>query len=145
MPFRAGRASYNRIVRLICKGSALLLILGLAACNRATVNSDAVRQGVIDHLAQAGLNVAGMDVSMRSVQIHGSQADAAVTITPKGGNAAQGMQMTYLLDQKDGKWVVVRRQDSGQHGSSAAPPAVNPHAGGSMPSPEDLPPAAKKQ
>jgi hypothetical protein len=121
----------------------LILILCLTACNRGTVNNDAVRQGVIDHLAQVGLNVAGMDVAMKSVQVHGNQADAAVTITPKGGSAAQGMQMTYLMDQKDGKWVVVSRQDSSQHGA-APPPAVNPHAGGSMPSPEDLPPATKK-
>jgi hypothetical protein len=125
--------------------SSLLLILCLAACNRGPQNSDAVRQGVIDHLAQAGLNVAGMDVTIRTVQIQGTQADAAVTITPKGGNAAQGMQMTYHMDQKDGKWVVKSRQDSGQHGSTVAPPAANPHTPGGMPSPEDLPPAAKKQ
>jgi hypothetical protein len=144
------------MVRVIYTGFALLPILYLAACNRGTANNDAVRQGVIDHLAQAGLNVAGMDVTIRSVQIHGNQADAAVTFTPKGGNPAQGMQMTYLMDQKDGKWVVVSREDSGQHGgqhgsanegrgSTAAPPAVNPHAAGGMPSPEDLPPATKKQ
>jgi hypothetical protein len=127
--------------------SALPLILCLAACNRGTPNSDAVRQGVIDHLARAGLNVAGMDVTVRSVQMNGSQADAAVTVTAKGGNAAQGMQMTYHMEQKDGKWVVVGRGNSGQHGSTA-PPAANPQTGG-MPAPEDLPaahpPAPKKQ
>ena len=80
---------------------------------------------------------------MRSVQIHDNQADAAVTVTPKGGNPAQGMQMTYHMEQKDGKWLVVGRQDSGPHGSTPPPPAANPH--GSMPAPEDLPPAAKKQ
>jgi hypothetical protein len=125
--------------------SALLLILCLAACNRGTPNSDAVRQGVIDHLAKAGLNVAGMDVTIRSVQIHGTEADAAVTITGKGGNASQGMQMTYRMEQKDGRWVVVGRQDGGQHGSTVVPPAANPQHGGSMPAPEDLPPATKKQ
>jgi hypothetical protein len=129
--------------------SALPLILCLAACNRGGPNSDAVRQGVIDHLSRAGLNVAGMEVTVGSVQMHGSQADAAVTVTAKGGNAAQGMQMTYHMEQKDGKWVVVGRGDGGQHGSTAAPPAANPHTGGSMPSPEDLPaahpPAPRKQ
>jgi hypothetical protein len=132
--------------------SALSLILCLASCNSGKQDSEAVRQGVIDHLAKAGLNVAGMDVIMRSVQIHGSQADAAVTVTAKGGNAAQGMQMTYRMEQKDGKWLVVGRADAGQHGSAnegkgsmAPPPAASPHGGGSMPSPEDLPPATKKQ
>jgi hypothetical protein len=121
------------------------MILCLAACNRGTPNSDAVRQGVMDHLARAGLNVAGMEVIVKSVQMNGSQADAAVTVMAKGGNAAQGMQMTYHMEQKDGKWVVVGRGDAGQHGSTAPPPAANPHAGGGMPSPEDLPPATKKQ
>jgi hypothetical protein len=128
---------------------ALPLILCLAACNSAKQNSDAVRQGVVDHLSRAGLNVAGMDITVRSIQVHGSQADAAVTITGKGGNSAQGMQMTYHMEQKDGKWVVVGRQDGGQHGSTVAPPAATPRDGGSMPSPEDLPaahpPAPKKQ
>ncbi|HMC58045.1 MAG TPA: hypothetical protein VKJ01_02520 [Candidatus Solibacter sp.] len=125
--------------------SALPLILCLAACNRGTPNNDAVRQGVMDHLSRAGLNMAGMDVAVKSVQVHGSQADAAVTITAKGGNAAQGMQMTYHMEQKDGKWVVVGRGDGGQHGSTMAPPVASPRVPGSMPSPEDLPPAAKKQ
>jgi hypothetical protein len=125
------------------------MILCLAACNRGTPNNDAVRQAVMDHLARAGLNVAGMEVIVKSVQMNGSQADAAVTVMAKGGNAAQGMQMTYRMEQKDGKWVVVGRPNSGQHGSTAAPPAANPHTGGSMPSPEDLPaahpPAPRKQ
>ena len=77
--------------------------------------------------------------------MNGSQADAAVSVTAKGGNAAQGMQMTYRMEQKDGKWVVVGRQDGGQHGATKAPPAAGPRGGGSMPSPEDLPPAAKKK
>jgi hypothetical protein len=138
--------------------SALFLILGLAACNRSGQNNDAVRQGVMDHLSAAGLNMAGMDVTLVSVQMNGNQADASVSITAKGANAAQGMQMKYHLEQKDNKWVVVGRQDSSQHGAGAvAPGAANPHAGGTaggamgapaggkMPSPEDLPPATKKQ
>ena len=109
----------------------------------------------MDRLAQAGMNVAGMDVTVTSVQISGNQADAAVSISPKGGNAAQGMQIKYHLEQKDNKWVVVGRQDAGGHGAqampggamppAAMPGAENPHAGGKMPAPEDLPPAGKKK
>ena len=109
----------------------------------------------MDRLAQAGMNVAGMDVTVTSVQISGNQADAAVSISPKGGNAAQGMQIKYHLEQKDNKWAVVGRQDAGGHAGQAmpggaAPPAAmpgaeNPHGGGKMPSPEDLPPAGKKK
>ena len=113
--------------------------------------------------------MAGMDVTLNSVQFNGNQADASVSIAAKGANAAQGMQMKYHLEQKDGKWVVVGRQDSSHGGGAMAPGAANPgavnpggampgganpHAGGAMgapaaggkmPSPEDLPPATKKQ
>ena len=124
---------------------AVLLAVCLAGCNRGNQSTDAIRQGVIDRLSEAGLNVAGMDVTVTSVQINGKQADAAVSITAKGGNAAQGMQMKYHLEQKDSKWVVVGRPDSSGHGAgTTAPGATNPHTGGKMPSPEDLPPAAKK-
>lgn len=109
----------------------------------------------MDRLAQAGMNVAGMDITVTSVQISGNQADAAVTISPKGGNIAQGMQIKYHLEQKENKWVVVGRQDAGGHGGQAMPGgavppsdmpgAENPHAGGKMPAPEDLPPAGKKK
>jgi hypothetical protein len=144
--------------------AALFLIACLAACNRSGHSQDAVRQGILDHLAQAGLNMAAMDVALNSVQFNGNQADASVSITAKGGKAAQGMQMKYHLEQKDNKWVVVGRQDS-NHGAGAMAPGAanpggampggaNPHAGGAMgapaaggkmPSPEDLPPATKKQ
>jgi hypothetical protein len=152
--------SYNQIVRI---SAVLLVILSLAACNRGIKNNDAVRQGVINHLSKVGLNVAGMDVSLTSVQINGKEADATVSIAPKGGNAAQGMSMKYHLQQQGSEWVVTGRQDTGAspHGAGAMPAAPsggmpggeNPHgagmaapggAPGKMPSPEDLPPAKKK-
>ncbi len=133
--------------------AVILLALSLAACNRGTnQNNEAVRQAVVDYLAnKAQLNVAGMDVALASVQYNGNQAEATVSIRPKGGTADQGMSMGYKLEQQGGKWVVVGRQDAGgaQHG--ATPPVASPHgaapAGGAgkMPSPEDLPPAGKKK
>lgn len=152
---------YNRIVRL---SAVLLLALSLVACNRASKNNDAVRQGVIDYLAQRGLNVQGMDVSIANLETSGNQADATVSIVPKGGDKAQGMSMKYHLEQRDNKWTVVGKQDAGSspHGAMppAAPGAENPHGGGvppaapaagaapggagKMPSPEDLPPAKKQ-
>jgi hypothetical protein len=123
----------------------------LAGCKRGDQDKDAVRQGVLDHLAQVQMNVASMDVEVTSVQFNGNQADATVSFTPKGGTAAQGMSMRYQLELKDGRWVVVGRKDSGSspHGGAAvpsAPPGMeNPHGGGKMPSPEDLPPAGQKK
>ena len=132
----------------------MLLILSLAACNGAKKNNDAVRQGVIDYLASKGLNIQGMDVSVTNLELNGSQADATVAMTPKGGSPAQGMSMKYHLEEKGGKWTVVGRQDTGAspHGGGAVPPAgavtANPHGGaaasGKMPSPDDLPPAKKQ-
>jgi hypothetical protein len=141
--------------------AVLLLALSLAACNSASKNNDAVRQGVIDYLAQRGLNVQGMDVSITNLETKGNQADATVSIVPKGGDKAQGMSMRYHLEQRDNKWSVVGKKDTGAspHGGGAMPPAApgaeNPHGAmppagaapggaGKMPSPEDLPPAKKQ-
>jgi hypothetical protein len=144
-------AGYNRNVRI---SAILLLIVSLAACNSAKKSNDAVRQGVIDYLTQKGLNVQGMDVAITNLELNGSQADATVSMTPKGGTPAQGMSMKYHLEQKGGKWAVVGRQDTGSspHGGGAMPPpaagSASPHGGaapaGKMPSPEDLPPAKKQ-
>lgn len=111
------------------------------------------------------MNVAAMEINLTSVKVNGNQADATVTFAAKGTTAAQ-MTMQYHLEQKDNKWTVVGRQDSGQHaatpppagdsphGAGAMPGADNPHAGGAMaappaggkmPAPEDLPPAGKKK
>lgn len=140
--------------------AVLLLGLSLAACNRGLQNNEAVRQGVLDRLAQRGLNVGGMDVNLKSVKYNGNEADATASITPKGGDPAAGMSMNYHLRQQGNKWVVVGTQDSGgsPHGGMAAPGAQSPHGAGTppgppdaarggagkMPSPEDLPPATKK-
>jgi hypothetical protein len=139
--------------------AAILLVLSLAACNRGTQNKDAVRQGVIDHLAAVGLNVSGMTVDVTSVQFNGDHADASVSITPKNGPAGGGgMATVYTLEQKSGKWVVTGRKDAGgsPHGGGAMPPAGSsphgqgapagaaPSGGSAMPSPEDLPPTKKK-
>jgi hypothetical protein len=137
--------------------------VSLTACNRGQQNNEAVRQGVIDRLAQKGLNVAGMDVTLTTVKFTGNEADVTASITPKGGNAAAGMSMNYHLQQQGSKWVVMGTQDAGgsPHGGASMPGAGNPHgaapdgapavappgAGGAgkMPSPEDLPPAGKKK
>jgi len=143
--------------------AVVLLILSLAACNRGLQNNEAVRQGIIDRMAQKG--VAGVDVALTSVKFNGNEADVVASITPKGGNPAAGMSMNYHLQQQSGKWVVVGAPGTGgaPHGGAAMPGAANPHGGGvpapeagpapeggnaggagKMPSPEDLPPTKKK-
>jgi len=130
----------------------LLLILSLAACNRGAPNNEALRQAVIDRMAQKG--VGGVDVAITSAKMNGSEADVVASITPKGGTPANAMTMPYRMQQKDGKWVVVGTQENSPHGGASMPVPSNPHGGavpdaapggaGKMPSPEDLPPTKKK-
>ena len=135
--------------------AVLGLALALAACNTGKRTSEAVRQGVIDYLAQKGLNVQGMDVTIAKMDIQGNQADATVAIAPKG-NPGQGMSMQYHLEQRNSKWTVTGRKDTkaSPHGAGAMAPGMeNPHGGAmppataapasKMPAPEDLPPANK--
>jgi hypothetical protein len=156
---------YNRIVRSV---AVFVVLLSVAACNRGNRSVEAVRQGVMDHLASSslGLNMSGMDVSLTDVHINGNQADVTASVTPKGAPAANGMSIKYHLEQRNSKWVVTGRQDAGggaPHGAMAPGNAsTNPHGGampsnphggmemqgggsGKMPAPSDLPPVGKKE
>lgn len=135
--------------------TAILLaaVLALSGCRGANQDTEAVHQGILDHLAEAGFSNQNMDVSVNSLQFNGDKADAVVKIAPKG-HAEQGMQMHYTLQQKGSRWVVVGRADATGHGAGIVPGAPNPHGGSAvpadgsgqkMPSPQDLPPAGKKQ
>jgi hypothetical protein len=143
---------YNRIVRII---SFLLLILCLAGCQHSgQKNADAVRQGVIDHLAKAKFDVSAMDVKVADVKFNGEQADATVAVTLKGKSDSVPMSFKYHLEHQNNQWVVVGRTGETSHGGGQADPnagGANPHGGamppaggGKMPSPQDLPPATKK-
>jgi hypothetical protein len=133
-------------------------ILALAGCRGGNQDREAVHQGILDHLAEAGFSNQNMDVSVTSLQFNGDKADAVVEIAPKGASHEQGMQMRYSLQQKGSRWVVVGRADTGAgHGSAMVPGVANPHGGAmptappdgaggqKMPSPQDLPPAHKNQ
>ncbi len=155
-PTLAEATAYNRVVR---KALLLAAIFCLAGCNRGNQNKELVRQGVIDHLAKAGLTTANMDIEITDLKFSGNQADTVVAITPKGAPPSQGMKMRYGLQQQGNRWVVTSRGDASGHGT-VAPGSANPHGGGmppgpqggatpgtgsgGMPSPEDLPPARKK-
>ncbi len=148
--------------------SSLLLIVCLIGCQHGGANNtDAVRQGVIDHLAKGNYNVAAMDVTVSGVQYDGdNKAVATVAVAAKGQTGAPPMTLRYQLEKQSGKWVVTGLAKDSAHGTAdpnaggtnphggAMPPAAagsdNPHGGmppaggGAMPSPKDLPPATKK-
>jgi hypothetical protein len=131
------------------------LLLIAAACNRGNQSKEAILDGVRDHLKGSSVNLSAMDMDLTDVQFSGSNADATVTFKPKGTNIAQGMELHYRMQQKDGRWAVVGIQDSA-HAGSIPPGAANPHGAGGlpdgdphggapgvMPSPDDLPPTKK--
>jgi hypothetical protein len=115
------------------KIALLGLLVALTACNKGLQNKDAVRQGVLDYLSQrTDLSMSGMTVDVTNVTFRDGKADADVSFTAKGGPASGGMTMRYTLEQKDNKWVVVGKADSGRgpHGGAAMPPDMaNPHGG----------------
>lgn len=86
---------------------------------------------------RAGLDIKAMDVSVSGVAFRENEADATVTFKAKGStDTSNSMQMKYVLEQKDGKWVVKGRSGSGGHGAegmgggAAMPPGHPPAEGG---------------
>ena len=122
--------SHNWIVtsiRVPLAGVAISALLLLAACAKNINNKEAVRAAVVEYLGQkaqaTGLNVAAMEVTVASVSFEKDQAQAIVSIRPKG--MSDGMNMTYALLRKGDKWEVKSKQDSGvnPHGAGAEIPA----------------------
>lgn len=112
---------YNRSVKLVA--FALAAVALLSACRNAGQNKEAVRQGIMDYLAKR-TDLVSMDVNVTSVSFRKDEADANVHFQAKGTNApGSGMDMRYVLEQKNGRWVVKGRQDSGASPHGAATPA----------------------
>ena len=96
-------------------------MLLLAACSQNIHNTEAVRQGVITHLANnSGLDLSSMDIEVASVVFRENEADATVSFRPKGStDPSAGMQMNYTLERQGDRWVVKSKAEGG-----------SPHSGG---------------
>jgi hypothetical protein len=110
-----------------------LFALILAGCAKKNDTPEAVRQGVIRDLTGSGhFDMKKMDVIVDSVSFRDKEADATVTFAPKGGSAADGMAMKYVMERHDdGKWYIKSRSasDTGAvHGASGStmPPGHPP-------------------
>src|SRR6516162_3256241 len=92
---------------------ALLLLTG--ACKSRTDNKDAIRAGVVKHIASMkGLNVNNMDVVVTQARVNGNSAEASVDIRAKGGDPkAPPMQLVYQMQKQGDEWVVIKGQPSG--------------------------------
>ena len=110
----------------------LLLGFALAGCgSRGAQSENAVRQGVLDYLAQrSDLNMKAMQVDVTSVSFRQDEADATVSFRPKGATGG-GMQMRYTLDRQGDRWVV---RGKGHSGAGQSPHGQQmPGTGGQSP------------
>jgi len=112
----------------------LLLLTG--GCKSKTDEKDAIRDGVVKHLAgMNGLNVNNMTVLVTQATVNGDKAEANVDIRAKNGDPnAPPMQLVYQMQKQGNEWVVIKGQPSGgmQHpapGGGALPPG-HPATGG---------------
>src|SRR6202795_4042344 len=112
-------------------------LLFAAACISKTDEKEAIRAGVIKHLAALNmLNLNNMDVNVTQATVDGNQAQAQVEIRAKGGDSAgNAMQIGYALEKRGEEWVVLKSTGMGggmQHpGPGEAPTADT--ATGAMP------------
>lgn len=113
---------YNQTVRFQSVVLIPVVALWLAAgCNRAPETQEAVRQAVIEAVAQR-MNLSSMDVVVQSVNFKGDEAEAVVGFRPKGGSSEQTVAIRYTLEKKSGKWVVKPRANGkNPHGEAGAP------------------------
>lgn len=108
-------------------------LLFAVACKSKTDDKEAIRAGVIKHLAALNmLNMNNMDVNVTQATVNGNQAQAQVEIRSRGGDPnAAPMQIGYALEKRGEEWVVLKSTGMGggmQHpGPGEAPPP------GSMP------------
>jgi hypothetical protein len=129
--FRKNVLGYNRYVirsSLTAPAASIVLCLVfLAGCEKDVHNQDAVRQGVMSYLSKRS-DLLAMDVSVNSVSFRQDEATAEVHFQAKGNTSqAAGMTMQYVLERKDGQWVV-----KGRAGANAAHGAGGLPTGGSV-------------
>jgi hypothetical protein len=104
-------------------------LLFAVACKSKPDDKEAIRAGVIKHLAALNmLDMNKMDVNVTQATVNGNQAQAQVEIRAKGGDSSSNaMQIGYALEKRGEEWVVLKSTGMGggmQHpGPGEAPPA----------------------
>jgi len=110
------------------------MLLFSGACKSKTDNKDALRDGVVKHIAgMNGLNVNNMTVTVTQATVNGDTATANVDIRAKNSEpGAPPMQLVYQMQKQGNEWVVVKGQPTGgmQH---PAPGEMPPQGNGALP------------
>jgi hypothetical protein len=100
--------------------SIVLPIVFFVGCRKDIQNQEAVKQGLMTYLAKRS-DLLAMDVSVNSVAFQQDEATAQVHFQAKGNSSpAAGMTMQYVLEHKDGQWVVKGRAGAA-HGAAGNP------------------------
>jgi hypothetical protein len=103
-------------VKILTALAVIALVLG--GCAQKNDTPEAVKQGVINDLAKK-FDMSKMDVVVDSVSFRDKEADATVTFMVKGGTAAQGMTMKYVMERHDdNQWYIKSRASSTGAGST---------------------------
>ncbi|MDQ2711992.1 MAG: DUF4680 domain-containing protein [Acidobacteriota bacterium] len=81
-------------------------------------NKEKVQEAIVQRLkTSSGLDLANLDLTTTAVNFNKNLAYATVAFHPKGDPSVNsGMTMKYTLEERDGKWVVVKVGDSQGHG-----------------------------
>ncbi|MGI8962141.1 MAG: hypothetical protein ACR2IV_20760 [Bryobacteraceae bacterium] len=103
----------------------LLALLLLAACGPNIKNKEKVQQAILNRLeTNSGLDLKNLDITTTGVSFDKNMAYATVAFHQKGDpSLGRGMVMTYILENRGGKWAVVKVGDS--HGRSVTGQAPN--------------------
>ena len=136
-PCRYNRKVIRSTLSAAAAVSLVLPIVFFVGCHKDLQNQDAVRQGVMNYLSKRS-DLLAMDVSVASVAFQENEATAQVHFQAKGNSSpGAGMTMQYVLERKDGQWVVKGRTGaSAAHGATG--PGVNSVPGnGNSPGPLD--------
>jgi hypothetical protein len=114
--------------RLAALLGALIL---LAACGQHIKSKEKVQEAILDRLkTKSGLNLETLDVATTAVSFDKNMAYATVAFHQKGDSSLKGgMVMTYTLENRGGKWAVVKVGNS--HGRN--PAGEEPHGAGDLP------------
>ena len=107
-------------------------VLISSGCQKSNQNPEAVKQAIVEHLSKRTDNMlSAMDIEVKNVSFRADGADSAVSFRPKGSKEG-GLDMSYELESKNGKWVVKPKPaiQGEPHGGAVPTPS---NGGGAMP------------
>lgn len=116
-------SSYNRMMLRPLAAIPLVTLL-LAGCGENIKTKEKVQQAILRRLQNtSGLDLNALDFAVTSVTFDNNFAYATAAFHPKNdANLDSGMTMTYTLQDRNGKWVVVKVGDSQGHGPHGQAP-----------------------